>query len=199
MAEKLAAWCGILAPIVFVLALIVFSLLTPNYSNLTNAISELGALGAPYALAWNVVGFILVGVLIVAYAWGLHMGIHPEPGAIIVPLLVGISGIGSIGLGIFPAEAGFRPSTQTTLHFVMVSVNYLPFILVAFIFAFRLKGDPYWKRWMLFSIVMGVLAIASFFIPRTIPAGLSQRIGLGAYFMWVLVMGYALLRRPVRS
>jgi len=199
MTEKRLAWCGILAPGVLILASAVFSLLTPNYSHLTNAISELGAEGAPLAVGWNIVGFILVGLLIVAFAWGLHVTIRNQAGVSIVPLLVGLSGIGWMGLGIFPAEAGFQPSIRTTLHFVMVSVNYLPFIAVAFIFAFRLRSDSYWKRWIVFSTAMGLLAILSFFIPRTVPAGLSQRIGLGAYFVWLFVMSYALLRKPARS
>jgi hypothetical protein len=42
---------------------------------------------------------------------------------------------------------------------------------------------------------MGILGIASFFIPKTIPVGFSQRIGMGAYFLWLFVMGLALLSK----
>lgn len=197
MNAKLSAWCGIVAPLVFMVALVVLSLLTPNYSQLTSAISELGASGAPFALAWNIAGFILVGFLIVAFAWGLHIALRGQAGAILLPLLVGLSGLGWAGLGFFPAAAGFRPSTQTTLHFVMVSLNFLSFILVAFLFAFRLRSDSYWKRWIAFSLVIGILAVASFAIPRTVPAGVSQRIGLAAYFVWLFVVSYASLRKAV--
>ena len=55
MNTKRFALCGMLAPIVFALALAVFSLITPGYSNLTNMVSELGVIGAPYALAWNAI------------------------------------------------------------------------------------------------------------------------------------------------
>jgi hypothetical membrane protein len=196
MAAKKLALCGVVAPVVFILTLIVFSLLTPGYSNLNKGISELGTVGAPYALAWNIFGFILVGLLITAFAWGLHLDLRPALGARIVPILIGISGIGFAGLGLFPAEAGYAPSTLTTLHFTMVSINFLPFILVAFIFAFRLKTTAYWKNWIIFSLVLGVIAIASFFIPKSIPVGLSQRLGMGAYFLWLFVIGLALLRKP---
>ena len=47
MNTKRFALCGMLAPIVFALALAVFSLITPGYSNLTNMVSELGVIGAP--------------------------------------------------------------------------------------------------------------------------------------------------------
>jgi hypothetical membrane protein len=195
MNQKALAYCGILAPVLFTIFLAIFSLLTPNYSNLTNAVSELGMLSTPYAIVWNILGFALVGLLITAFAWGLHLDMRPSAGAMVLPLLVGISGIGFLGLGLFPAEAGFEPSLSTTLHFLMVSINFLPFILVAFLFAIRLKAKDAWKKWIPFSVVMGVLGIASFFIPKAIPAGLSQRIGLGAYFLWLFVMGLALLSK----
>src|SRR5512145_895131 len=147
MTEKRLAWCGFLAPIVFTLALVGFSLATPNYSHLTNAISELGVSTAPYAFAWNMVGFVLVGLLVIAFAWGFHVAIRPALGAMIVPILVGVSGIGWVGLGFFPAEVGFQPSIHTTLHFTMVPINFLPFILAAFVFAFRLKANTYWRNW----------------------------------------------------
>ncbi len=191
------ALCGMLAPIVFALALAVFSVMSPGYSNLRNAVSELGVIGAPYSLAWNVLGFFLVGALTTICAWGLRLDMRPASGSTIVPLLIAISGLGFAGLGFFPAEAGFQPSLHTTLHFVMVSVNFLPFILVAFIFPVKMKGNDYWKKWALFSVVMGVLAVVSFFIPRTVPLGLSQRVGMGANFLWLFVTSLALFRKPL--
>ena len=196
MNTKRFALCGMLAPIVFALALTVFSLMTPGYSNLEKAVSELGVIGASYALAWNAIGFFLVGALWTIYAWGLRLDMHPASGSTIVPLLVAISGLGFAGLGFFPAEAGFEPSLRTTLHFVLVSVYFLAFLLVAFIFPAKMKGNDYWKKWALFSVVMGVLAVASFFIPKTVPLGLSQRIGMGANFLWLFVTSLALFRKP---
>ena len=78
----------------------------------------------------------------------------------------------------------------------MVSVYFLAFILVAFIFPAKMKGNDYWKKWALFSVIMGVLAVASFFIPKTVPLGLSQRIGMGAHFLWLFVTSLALFRKP---
>jgi hypothetical membrane protein len=195
MNKKIFAICGILAPVSFTVFLVIFSILTPGYSNLTNAVSELGTSDAPYALAWSVFGFVLVGLLIAAFAWGLHADLRQSPGAIGVPTLIGISGIGFAALGLFPADAGFAPSVRTTLHFTMVSINFLPFLLATFVFAIRLQSNEYWKKWILFSIIMGILGIASFFIPKSIPGGLSQRIGLAAYFLWLFVNSLALLRK----
>jgi hypothetical membrane protein len=199
MHKNLWAWCGVLAPVIMLLAWVLFALLTPNYSHLTNAISELGIRGSPYALAWNISGFMFVGILITAGAWGLHIALRSHAGAMLVPLLVALSGIGWIGLGIFPAAAEFRPSPQTTLHFVMVALNYLAFVLATFVFSFHFRSHPDWQPWTNFLVGMGILAIAAFFIPPVVPTGVSQRIGLGAYFGWLFVVNYALLRKPVVS
>ncbi len=193
MNRKIFAYCGALAAVLYSLFLTIFSLLTPKYSNFTNAVSELGIVGAPYARMWNILGFVLVGLLITAFAWALYLDLHRSMGGIVVPALVAISGIGWIGAGLFPAEAGFAPSLRTTLHFTMVAINFLPFILVSFLFAIRLKTNDTWRKWIPFSIAMGVLGIASFFIPSAIPAGISQRLGLGSYFTWLLGMSLALL------
>lgn len=190
----LLAWCGILAPAIFATTLATFSFLNPNFNNLTNAVSELGMSASPHAFAWNMIGFVLVGLLATAFAWGLRLTLRPHSKSVIAPALMGISGIGFTGLGIFPADTGFAPSFSTTLHFTMVSVNFLPFVLATFIFAYQLRKNEYWKRWTSFSLIMGILAIASFFIPQNIPAGLSQRFGIGIYFLWLLVTGIALLK-----
>lgn len=196
MYKKLWAWCGVLAPVVLLLAWVIFAWLTPNYSHLTNAISELGMSGSPYALAWNISGFMFVGILITTGAWGFHMALRGHAGARLVPLLVALSGIGWIGLGVFPADAEFRPSPQTTVHFVLVALNYLAFVLAAFTFAFQSRSNPEWQRWRWLLVGMGALAIAAFFIPPVVPPGVSQRIGVGAYFGWLFVVHYALLRKP---
>ncbi len=199
MNKKLFAYCGVLAPVIFTVSLIVFSLLTPGYSNATNAVSELGTVGAPYALAWNVLGLTLVGLLGAAFAWGLRQDLLHSSGATAVPVLVALSGLGLTGAGLIPAEAGFAPSLRTTLHFLMVAMNLLPFLLAAFLFAIRLRANEYWRKWMLFSLAMGLLDIATFLLPRSIPGGITQRLGLGAYFVWLFVLGLALLRKQTAA
>lgn len=190
------AWAGVLAPLVLSLTLIAFAILQPDYNHATQAISDLGIQGAPFATLWNSVGFGLVGALIVGFAWSLERGLRPERGARLVAALAAISGLGWMGLGLAPAAPAFQPSTQTTVHFLMVAVNFFPFLLVAFVFGMRWRVHPYWRLWALLSLLIGMVALGSFLIPPAVPPGLSQRIGIGAYFVWVLMMGAALWHKP---
>lgn len=192
-----AVICGILAPVLVGTLLIICSYFTPNYNNLTQAVSELGFPGSPAASIWNF-GNIIVGALIVILAWGIYRAIGSKS-KVIVPILMGLSGFGWMGTGLFPAEAAFRPSLQTTLHFIMVSVHYFTFLIGAFLSPVQWKSNSYWKPWGLFSGMMGMLAIASFLIPRSIPGGISQRFGIGIYFVWILGLSFALAGLEIRK
>jgi hypothetical membrane protein len=195
MDKKQLSLGGMAAAVNFAAMLILFSAITPEYSNITQGVSELGMSNAPHALLWNLFGFGLVGALILVFAWGLYFELKTIRAGTFIAVLTGVSGLGYIGLGIFPAAIGFQPSTSTTLHAIMVMISFFSFIVAALVFALNLRHDSFWKHWAIFSAVMGAIGLLSFAIPRSIPLGVSQRIGLGANFLWLLIIGYALYRK----
>jgi len=69
---RLYALCGVIAPIFFVLMVIVEGLLVPGYSHMSQQVSDLGAyaLYGSYALLQNL-NFCVFGILVVAFAIGL--------------------------------------------------------------------------------------------------------------------------------
>jgi hypothetical membrane protein len=129
MDRKQLSLGGVAAAITLIGMLILFSTLTPGYNHLTQAVSELGMLNAPYALLWNLLGFGLVGALILVFALSLYVEFNAIRGGIFISALTGISGLGYIGLGIFPAAIGFQPSTSTTLHTIMVMMSFFHLLL----------------------------------------------------------------------
>ena len=188
---------GPLAFLSFVLSFLAFAAIQPGYSHTLNMISELGMEGAPNALAWNWIGFGLTGLLALVFAWGLRAALLPGRAATAVAILVAIAGAGWTALGLFPASNGFQPSPATTLHFAAVGVNYLAFLASCVVFAISLRREPYWRPWVPFALVMAALGLASFFIPPAIvPPALSQRLALLVYFVWLLGLGWAALRKP---
>ena len=193
--RKFTAFCGVLAAATFAAMLILLAAATPGYSHLTQPVSELGMSNAPHAFLWNLLGFGLVGVLILVFASGVYFEFNGIRGGRLVSMLTGASGLGYIGLGIFPAAIDFQPSTATTLHTIMVMISFFAFIAASICLGVIIRHDLSWKRWAIFSAVMGAIGLFSYAIPRSIPLGASQRIALGANFLWLLVMGYALLRR----
>jgi len=195
--QKLAIF-GLFAFIAFVLSFLVFASMTPGYSHTVNAISELGMAGSPYARLWNFIGFGFVGFLVLPFAYSLLVSLRPNPSASTISILVAISGLGWMSLGLFTAAPGFQQSLPTTLHFMVSRVSYFSFLLAAFVFTIKLTRVPYWHSWVLFSLIMSLLGLASFFIPPAIlPGALSQRLALVVYFLWLFGMGWAVVRKPL--
>ena len=86
--RRLFALGGVLAPLVFLGAVIVTAGGRPEYHHATQAISELGEVGARNAALMNYGGFLLYGLLIVGLAVGLHQGIRRGSGDLLGPLLL---------------------------------------------------------------------------------------------------------------
>ena len=73
------AACGMLAPALYIVTWIVAGLLYPGYNQLTQSTSELTSKAAPPAAAAvaNFGGYAL-GLLVIAFAFGLYRGVRPQ-------------------------------------------------------------------------------------------------------------------------
>ena len=71
---KTAGFLGITAFVVFITALIVFGFLNREFSFLNDYISKLGAKGEPYAIWWNIIGFLVVLNGFMVYAINASIG-----------------------------------------------------------------------------------------------------------------------------
>ena len=111
---RLLAFGGVLAPLVFPGAVIVTAAGRPEYHHATQAISELGEVGARNAALMNYGGFLLYGLLIVGLAVGLHQGIRRGSGDWLGPLLFLIYGLAYMGgiRALQPWLHGFESGNQ---------------------------------------------------------------------------------------
>lgn len=185
-------WFGVSAPIVFCLAMLMFGALTPGYSHRDQALSELGMRTAPYALAWNIFGFGVLGVQLALFAAGFFAATRARLAAALITL----TAVGFIGAGAIPADPAFEPSAQTSLHIGMASLSYFPFIIAALLFGFTHIRAPGWRSAAVLSLGLAGLAVASFLLPRSVPAGLAQRVGFLIYFAWLAAMTVASRGQP---
>jgi hypothetical membrane protein len=128
MTERVAGAAGIAAGVIFWTALFGFAAAYPGYSHSHKAISELGAFGAPHALAWNLIGFVTPGLLLAACGAGLARTIDVSGRKTLVYWLLVISGLGFVGTGLIPAEmrdgSPFMQSPFTIGHVVMTLLSW---------------------------------------------------------------------------
>ncbi len=190
---------------IFWTALFIFAAAYPGYSHSHKAISELGALGAPHALLWNLFGFIVPGVLLSMCGAGLAKAIEVSDRRTAVYWLLVMSGVGFAGTGLIPAEvrdgSPFMRSPFTLGHVLMTFLSGIPWVIAAFLLIGRAKRNPVWHRSRGVIIVLAAACAAGFavnILAQAIPVlahrpGLAQRISFGVYFGWFLVMAVQLL------
>src|ERR1700685_1414561 len=91
---KVLLWCGPVGVVLFVLSFIIEGDTRANYNPLRYPISSL-SIGD---LGWiQITNFIITGLLLVGFAFGLRSVVHASLGKSKAALLIGLVGIGLIG------------------------------------------------------------------------------------------------------
>jgi Protein of unknown function (DUF998) len=203
MARKVFVGCGILSSLLYVAANIVGPRRWRDYSLSSHTVSELSAIGAPSRLL--VIPLLAAhGALVVPFGvgvWesaGCHRGLRVT-GALLVGL--GASDLPAPLVPMHRREAlarGERSRTDT-MHIAVTSVNSLLILL-----AIGFGSTAFGKRFRLYSIgtillllVTGALtATQASRVEANLPtpwAGVTERISIGGYLAWQVVLAIALL------
>jgi len=202
--SKPAVWYG---AILFSIVILLAGYLTPNYSHIHQAISELGAPNALYDWAVRGLGFIPLGISFIAYAFQSRRSFSSD-----LPFyLFLLTGIAIILAGIFPTDPkGRRDTTPGMIHAIAGIILLVLLSLTPLVMTFRRLYRTPPKNWLIaFSFVMGILVTVFFvmlpngLIPQLVSFhqkvlgdyfevwypmhGLHQRLLLLLYFIWLFV------------
>ena len=200
---RLLAICGIVGPILFIVIILVFGQLRPGYDPIRQYMSELGATGTPNAIVYSIAEALL-GLPLIAFAFGLHRGISKEGKASkLVPILIAVSGLGWIVTSFFPCDPGcVNESVTGKIHGLMGIIDVWPLLIAPLLILPRLKKDNRWQSYRSFSLIMGTLAVILFaveFFTGEVSSvlvpyrGLLQRLTFFTPFLWIGVMAIRLL------
>lgn len=198
--QRLFALCGIIAPIIFWLMVIVESILRPGYSPTSNFISDLGV--GPNSIIQNV-NFVVFGLLSIGLALGLQVGL-PTPRT---PSLkagiwfVVIFGLGVLLAGVFPEDYG-----SGTLHSLVSATAFVAIIAAQLLIWQGLKsGDrATWGRYRTYSLLSGLLSIILVILLKVAMLsyidyqGAAQRAFLLVPWIWIYITGlqlYSVIKR----
>lgn len=205
---RFLALCGIAAPIVFVILVTVGGFIYEGYSHAIQAVSELGGVEAQYPLLQNT-NFFVIGVLFIAFAFGLHRGIGGGRGSTLGPVLVGLFGVSSgLANAFLPCDPGCEFQSITgTMHNLTGLGGFIAAIAGIFVISRRLRGDPHWHSFHRFSWITGVAALVSLLLWIGVAKaaeidsvnGLLQRLFIAVWFIWVEVMALRLFSLSRRS
>lgn len=154
MTVRSLAVCGIIAPLLFATLVITAASLRTGYSHVSQFISELGY--GSNAVVQNA-DFVLTGLLIILFSYGLHKGVSGGVGSRIGPAFVAAFGIGLIGAGVFPGDPA-SPTIQMS-HFLFASVAEIVGAVVPLAMCRRLAKDSSWRGYATLSLLTGIVGL----------------------------------------
>jgi hypothetical protein len=198
--RKALLLCGVASFVYYVAMTAYVTTQAVGYSSMSQAVSELSAIGAPTRSLWVALG-VPYTLLVIAFGWGVWMSAGSSRGL----RLVGALYVAEALIGAFwpPMHLrGVQTTLTDTLHIVW-TVGWLVVMLTAMGIAAAVLG----RRFRVYTFV--TLAIFVIFgtltsmegahLAANLPTphlGLWERVNMGAGMLWIAVLAVALLRRP---
>jgi hypothetical protein len=196
--------CGILSSLVYVAANIFGALRWEGYSLTSQTVSELSAIGAP-SRPLVVLLMLTYGVLVIAFGWGVWKSAGSKR---VLRILAGLLA----GFGIVCLTGPLTPMHQRQVLArggeTLTDTLHILFTIVDVVFIVLLIGfgaAAFGKKFRLYSIATIVVlllfgALSGMDAPKLaadLPTpwiGVAERINIGVFLLWVVVLALILLR-----
>ena len=194
LTARLLPLTGALAALVFVGAVAGFGAALSGYSQVWHPVAVLGAKGVPHALGFNLLGFVLTGVLAAVAALDLRHRLPADAGwpARVGAQLLLLSALGFIALGVLPLDPDDLHNEASSLHATAWLLWWVAFVPGAALFALGMRGRSRWRPVVTASIVAAAVVLFSALIAVALmPAGIAQRLGYAAWLGWLCVASRA--------
>ena len=185
--QRFFALCGIIAPILFVILVIIESLLRPGYSQIYNFVSDLGV--GPNAVIQNI-NFAIFGILSIFFALGLRSGLpYPSRKALKAGVwLVAIFGLCILLAGVFPEDY-----LSQVPHNLVSATAFVTIIAAQLLIWKGLKNadDSIWGKYRIYSMISGLLSLILVLVLKVVISdftdyqGIVQRVFLAVPWIWV--------------
>lgn len=208
MLRKILLTCGILSSLVYTAVNIIVPVYWEGYDPASRTVSELSAVGAPTQTLWNWL-CVPYTVLVIAFAVGVWQSAKGNR-------CLRIAGGLLIAYGLLGVTWYFAPMHQReilaaggstfsdTMHIALGAVTEILFLL-ALGFAGAALGKTF-RYYSVFTFIallfFGVLTfIEAPHIGRNEPTplvGVWERINIGLFLLWVIVLAVILIRQPKR-
>ena len=201
--DKLLIAGGVLSSLLYVAANIFIPMQYPGYSLASQTVSELSAIGSPTRQLW-VQLLSVYSILVIGFGWGIwRVGVRKHSLRIAGILIAVYAIIGFFWPPMHTREvlAAGGATLTDTLHIVF-TIATVPLMLLVMGFASAALGKSF-RFYSLVSLVVviffGVLTgLSSPQMEANLPTpwmGVWERISIGAYMLWVVVLSVLLLRK----
>ena len=207
MNKALLYYAGFGAGVLYLLGDLVGGFITPNYSYIRNAVSELiqsGAENRPFLSSF----LFLHALMIILFSVGV-LALHPYDqsrsifaGGILL-LAVGISH--ALSSSIFPMDpVGAESTIPGSLHLILVGITVISITILMPLLGVGMQRSYEWRHFTLFTFLcLAVIAASGIASPIVIGKGikimgLTERITGYTFYLWLFALAFLLIReQPV--
>lgn len=201
------AWlvCGIASSLLYVAMNVIVPLGWPEYSSTSQTVSELSAVGAPTRALWVVMAMVYT-LLVTGFGWGVRMAAGDDRRLRAAGLLIAI--YGALGIAWVFAPMHLRESLaagggdiRDTLHLTLAGVTEVLYLVAlglagaALGGAFRVYSSATFVTLLTFGVLTFRDAPGIGANQPTPLIGVWERINIGVFLLWMIVLALALLRR----
>ena len=181
------------AVVLFVVALLLANVGVPEYSHRVNPLALRGTAGLPWALAFNLLAFVLPGALLAWAGQRIRNGLGDAGWlARIGIVLAQLSALAFAAQGLLPLDPDDADSGASRLHALAWMLWWIAFVPAA---AFCAAGARRGVAFALAGIALGMLVpLIAVLAPIGLWVGLAQRLAFGLWFAWWLLVASRLSR-----
>ena len=182
---------AVAAAVLFVLALLLANAGLPEYSHLVHPVALRGAAGLPWAFAFNLLAFVLPGVLLAIAGVSLRNGLIDRgwPARIGI-VLAQLSALAFAAQGLLPLDPTDADSHASRLHVMTWMLWWIAFVPGALLLA---VGARRGAGFALGSVAIGALVpIIAVLAPIGLWVGVAQRLAFALWFAWWLLAAWRL-------
>ncbi|MBW8361054.1 MAG: DUF998 domain-containing protein [Kaistella sp.] len=189
MSNKGFALSGYASAFLLATTYFIMANMRPEYSFRYKAISELGSVDAPHLWYWNIFGYVIPGVLIAGFAFGLYKYSSDASDSKTPLYSLILSGLLMSFSGIFPADMENRQSTTALLHMTGSFGSFLSFLVAAFTYPKIWRKNGKWKAIIRPAGICVWATIIFGFWPMIFPhiPSVGQRLIFLFYFLWIII------------
>lgn len=190
---------GALAPVVYLIAVLVGGYLWQDYSHVRDTVSTLTSAGAPNQEVM-VPLLAIYNIFVIALAAGLYLGVEGKKPRI-TSALIATAGIAGLVLFAFPQDYPQGPPVTFTgtMHVAVAGIIALVSLLAIAALFFELRHVKGWTTIAKISIILLPIAVvlggfgaASI---TTAYAGLAERLSIGTILVWLEVVALGVITR----
>jgi hypothetical membrane protein len=199
--RTLGCWCGIVGPVLWLGLIALAGAMRPDFSHVTDYISELGERGSGTEVLVRFGAFVFTGFLYVCFAAGLLATFRHGWLQIVAALLIAMDGVGRIGAGVFPCDPGCAAgSAGAEFHRLFATIGFASGILATWLWGLWLGRERRSRPLAGLSMASGAVAfVALLLMARTdtpaLPQGLLEHLATVALSIWTLALAIHVLRR----